>query len=175
MGQISERKINNFFRNLAESEQLIIFNNFKHDFSLEINTIDIILVCAAHPMAILVPGILITAGLACGIVYLDITTDPVELWASPTSRSRLEKVYFDENFSPFYRTEQIIVTAKGLSEVSYRPSNNSEEDAETYGPIFNKEFMYALLDLQERILNDVSKLYKYWHIIVLIVLPTPNW
>lgn len=47
-----------------------------------------------------------------------ITTDPVELWASPTSRTRLDKDYFDSNFSPFYRTTQIIIQPKGYGWVS---------------------------------------------------------
>lgn len=56
-------------------------------------------------------------GLGYGIVYLKITTDPVELWAAPLSQSRLEKDYFDSHFRPFYRTEQIFFRAKGLSTV----------------------------------------------------------
>jgi hypothetical protein len=99
--------------------------------------------------------VLITAALSCGIVYLEITTDPVELWASPSSRSRLEKEYYDENFEPFYRTEQIIITSK-LDPFTYYPSNNDRDPPEVFGPIFQKEFMYAVLDLQERIYNDVS-------------------
>jgi Niemann-Pick C1 protein len=105
---------------------------------------------------VLVPGILITVGLCCGIAYLEIITDPVELWASPMSRSRIEKDYFDEHFEPFYRTEQIIVTAKGLPNVHYHPSNNENEPEEIFGPIFNKEFMYALLHMQEKIVNEVN-------------------
>lgn len=35
----------------------------------------------------------------------------MELWSPPTSESRLEKAYFDEHFGPFFRTEQIILTA----------------------------------------------------------------
>lgn len=42
-----------------------------------------------------------------GIKYLKITTDPVELWAAPNSRSRIEKDFFDKNFEPFYRIEQV--------------------------------------------------------------------
>lgn len=49
---------------------------------------------------------------------LQITTDPVELWASPTSRTRLDKDYFDSNFNPFYRTTQVIVQPKGYAWVS---------------------------------------------------------
>ncbi|KAG6837520.1 hypothetical protein H0H93_007701 [Arthromyces matolae] len=41
----------------------------------------------------------------------EIETDPVRLWVAPTSESKLQKEYFDEHFGPFYRTEQIFVTA----------------------------------------------------------------
>ncbi|KAF9449887.1 multidrug efflux transporter AcrB transmembrane domain-containing protein [Macrolepiota fuliginosa MF-IS2] len=40
-----------------------------------------------------------------------VETDPVRLWVAPDSESRLQKEYFDEHFGPFYRTEQIFVTA----------------------------------------------------------------
>lgn len=42
-----------------------------------------------------------------GVKYLIITTDPVELWAAPTSDSRIERQFFDTNFEPFYRIEQV--------------------------------------------------------------------
>jgi hypothetical protein len=42
-----------------------------------------------------------------GMMYLKVTTDPIELWASPASRSRVEKDFFDSNFRPFYRTSQV--------------------------------------------------------------------
>jgi len=101
---------------------------------------------------VLVPGLLITAALSSGIVFLDITTDPVELWASPTSRTRVEKEYFDINFTPFYRANQLIITAKNLPSIYY----NTSEGEESFGPILNKKFMYALLSLQDRIINEVS-------------------
>lgn len=59
----------------------------------------------------------IIAGFSSGAVFLEITTSPVELWASASSRSRLEKEFFDNNFKPFYRTEQIFIKTVGLSEV----------------------------------------------------------
>lgn len=49
---------------------------------------------------------------------MHVTTDPVELWASPHSRSRVEREYFDKHFEPFYRNEQIIITSVGLPNVS---------------------------------------------------------
>ncbi|KAG2152925.1 patched family-domain-containing protein [Suillus clintonianus] len=41
----------------------------------------------------------------------DIETDPVRLWVAPDSESKLQKEYFDEHFGPFYRPQQIFVTA----------------------------------------------------------------
>lgn len=49
---------------------------------------------------------------------MHVTTDPVELWASPHSWSRIEREYFDRHFEPFYRNEQIIITSVGLPNVS---------------------------------------------------------
>ena len=43
----------------------------------------------------------------------EVETDPVRLWVSPSSESKLQKEYFDEKFGPFYRTEQIFVTSMG--------------------------------------------------------------
>lgn len=60
----------------------------------------------------------IIAGFSSGALHLEITTNPVELWASPNSRSRLEKDFFENNFKPFYRTEQIFIKTVGISEVS---------------------------------------------------------
>ena len=59
------------------------------------------------------------AALSVGIIYLEVTIDPVELWAAPESRSRQEKDYFDKSFTPFYRTEQVILHAEGLEGVSH--------------------------------------------------------
>ena len=66
---------------------------------------------------ILFIGLCFIVALNHGIKYLIVTTDPVELWASPNSRSRVEKDYFDSHFEPFYRTEQIIISAVGLDTV----------------------------------------------------------
>lgn len=63
--------------------------------------------CADNPWLVLFLGGCVIVGLGHGIKYLRITTDPVELWASPNSRSRVEKEYYDSHFQPFYRTEQV--------------------------------------------------------------------
>ena len=63
-------------------------------------------------------GLVVVISLGIGIKYIKVTTDPVELWAAPQSRSRVEREYFDSHFEPFYRTEQVIIRATGLKDVS---------------------------------------------------------
>ena len=78
-------------------------------------------VCAVFsgwPRVTLVAGLAVSVGLSVPAFYLEIITDPTELWAAPTSRSRIEKDYYDDQFGPFYRTEMLIIRAKGLEPVS---------------------------------------------------------
>lgn len=72
--------------------------------------------CAKYPVLVLAICSWIIGGLAYGIIYLDVTTDPIELWAGKESQTRLEKEYFDEHFGPFYRTNQIF--AKPLNQTT---------------------------------------------------------
>lgn len=67
--------------------------------------------CAKNPWLVLFLGFCFVVGMGHGIKYLNIITDPVELWASPHSRSRIERNFFDENFEPFYRIEQVCLSS----------------------------------------------------------------
>lgn len=81
--------------------------------------------------------------------YTQLTTNPVELWASPYSRSRIEREYFDSHFEPFYRTEMLIISSKGLPKIEHvTPSGVIE-----FGPVFNSTFMLEVLDLQNKIMG----------------------
>lgn len=60
----------------------------------------------------------IVLSLSVGIYFIEITTDPVELWAAPHSRSRQEKDYFDNTFGPFYRTAQIFIKPRNTDYVN---------------------------------------------------------
>lgn len=84
-----------------------------------------------------------------GIRFLHVTTNPVELWASPHSRSRIEREYFDSHFGPFYRIEQIIITTKDLPQIRH----NTSEGVIIFGPVFNDTFLKKVLELQEQIKN----------------------
>ena len=85
---------------------------------IEISLYYAITVCAEYPFLVLTLSMIFATFLGLGILRLEVTIDPVELWAAPTSRSRLEKDYFDESFTPFYRTEQVILHAEGLEGVN---------------------------------------------------------
>lgn len=103
--------------------------------------------CAENPWRILLLGCVCVASMSYGIKYLNVTTDPVELWAAPDSRSRVEREYFDAHFEPFYRIEQVIIQTKTGKPFSYNTSNGPVE----FGPVFHKDFLLEVFDLQEAI------------------------
>eukprot|EP01133_Synstelium_polycarpum_P007495 gene7495-8771_t len=90
-----------------------------------------------HPLKIVAFCLLFTVVCSIGILKLDIEQDPVKLWVSPTSRAAKEKDYFDENFGPFYRIEQLIITPK----------------TGAVGNILNLDNLVALLDLELQLMN----------------------
>ncbi|XP_017854983.2 NPC intracellular cholesterol transporter 1 isoform X2 [Drosophila busckii] len=104
---------------------------------------------ASYPWTTLLGGAVIVVILGFGISVVEITTDPVELWASPSSRSRLEKDFFDTKFQPFFRIEQVIIKAVRQPNIIHNTSNGPI----TFGPIFGKEFLADVLDLQNGIKN----------------------
>jgi hypothetical protein len=74
-------------------------------------------VMARRRLIVLLVSAAIIAALAIGIIMLQVTTDPVEIWAAPHSRSRQEKDFFDANFQPFYRTNQVFIKSVGIESV----------------------------------------------------------
>ncbi|XP_038051413.1 NPC intracellular cholesterol transporter 1-like [Patiria miniata] len=107
--------------------------------------------CARYPILVIFLGLLAVGGLSSGIAFLKITTDPVELWSPPESRSREEKNYFDEHFGPFYRTEQVIITAPSYNVTFFRPAGLTT--GHNYGPVLDKRVLIQVLDLQNQITN----------------------
>ncbi|XP_013101655.2 NPC intracellular cholesterol transporter 1 isoform X3 [Stomoxys calcitrans] len=104
---------------------------------------------ATYPWLTLLGGLVLVAALGTGIKFLHVTTDPVELWASPQSRSRVEREFFDSKFQPFYRIEQIIIKAVDLPDIIHNTSNGPLQ----FGPVFDKQFLTDVYHLQEDIKN----------------------
>lgn len=65
--------------------------------------------CAIYPLITIGVSVLVVAVLSIGWINFEIETDPVRLWVSPSSDAAKEKVFFDENFGPFYRAEQAFI------------------------------------------------------------------
>ena len=94
---------------------------------------------------VILVAVVIAGTLSFGLFFFAVTTDPVKLWSSPHSRARLEKNYYDENFRPFYRTEQILVKAKPFVQPFNISPVGTVGDVWTFGAVFN-----------ESVLNEVS-------------------
>ena len=125
------------------------------------------LLCATYPRYVLPTGFVVTIILGCGLMNYQITTDPVDLWSSPTSQARHEKDYFDENFGKFFRTEQMIVSVDsivawedGKPEVTvddlvydFVPYSSSSipPPAIRFSQLFQKPILSKLIDLQDEI------------------------
>lgn len=54
-------------------------------------------------------SVLVVGLLSLGWMRFDIEQDPARLWVSPTSAAAQEKKFFDHNFGPFYRAEQLFI------------------------------------------------------------------
>lgn len=66
--------------------------------------------CASSPIITFFFASLFIGLLNSGWKYFEVETDPVRLWVAPGSESKLQKEFFDENFGPFYKAEQLFVT-----------------------------------------------------------------
>lgn len=97
------------------------------------------LTSASHPWLMFVFVFTIFAGLNSGWKYFQVETDPVRLWVAPTSESRLQKDFFDEHFGPFYRPQQIFLTAPASDASLTDPITNSSSVAEELQPILSWE------------------------------------
>ncbi|CAL8345138.1 unnamed protein product [Merluccius merluccius] len=102
--------------------------------------------CVRQPALVVLTTLVLVAAASSGLVYMRITTDPVDLWAAGGSRARQEKAYFDEHFGPFFRTEQMIITTPINETFIYSPYFGGADVP--FGAIFRKDILYQVLDLQ---------------------------
>ena len=65
--------------------------------------------CARYPLFTFFNSVLIVILLSLGWINFQVETDPVRLWVSPSSAAAQEKEFFDSNFGPFYRVEQVFL------------------------------------------------------------------
>ncbi|XP_062943834.1 NPC1-like intracellular cholesterol transporter 1 [Cynocephalus volans] len=103
---------------------------------------------ASWPLTVLAVSIVVVVSLAGGLTFTELTTDPVELWSAPNSQARREKAFHDEHFGPFFRTNQVILTAPN------RPSYRYDSlllGPKNFSGILNVDLLLELLELQEKL------------------------
>jgi len=67
---------------------------------------------ASYPWATFAIMFTLVGLLNIGWSSFSVETDPVRLWVAPDSESKIQKDFFDQNFGPFYRPQQIFITGK---------------------------------------------------------------
>ncbi|CAG5922250.1 unnamed protein product [Menidia menidia] len=103
---------------------------------------------ATYPLWVLLISAVVVAVFSAGLKDIELTTDPVELWSAPKSRARQEKDYHDQHFTPFFRTNQLILTAPGRKGHIYDSLLFGQQN---FSGILSKELIIELLELQEKI------------------------
>ncbi|RMZ84645.1 hypothetical protein DV737_g1237, partial [Chaetothyriales sp. CBS 132003] len=88
--------------------------------------------CASYPGLTIGTSVLFIGLLSLGWLRFDVEKDPVRLWVSPDSPAAQEKAFFDDNFGPFYRTEQVFLV------------NSS-------GPVLSLDNLRWLFDMEDNI------------------------
>uniref|UniRef100_A0A8C4F488 Niemann-Pick disease, type C1 n=1 Tax=Dicentrarchus labrax TaxID=13489 RepID=A0A8C4F488_DICLA len=102
--------------------------------------------CVRHPSVVLLGSLILVVASSGGLVYMRITTDPVDLWSAPTSQARQEKDYFDSHFGPFFRTVQLIITSPLQINFTYSPYFGGSDVP--FGAVLDKDILHQVLDLQ---------------------------
>ncbi|XP_065063521.1 NPC intracellular cholesterol transporter 1-like isoform X2 [Rhopilema esculentum] len=106
--------------------------------------------CGFHPWTVIIASFLVVVALSFGLLFFKVITDPVNLWSATESTAREERAYFDKHFGPFYRTEQVIITAEPRKEnYSLYPRGEIIE----FNGIIHKDMLHKVLDLQIAISN----------------------
>ncbi|XP_006217208.1 NPC1-like intracellular cholesterol transporter 1 [Vicugna pacos] len=103
---------------------------------------------ASWPLTILVVSIVVVVCLAGGLAFIELTTDPVELWSAPNSQARKEKAFHDKYFGPFFRTNQVFLTAPNRPGYRY---NSLLLGPKNFSGILSTDLLLELLDLQEKL------------------------
>ncbi|XP_035025162.2 NPC intracellular cholesterol transporter 1 [Hippoglossus stenolepis] len=102
--------------------------------------------CVRHPSVVILGSLIVVVASSGGLVYMRITTDPVDLWSAPTSQARQEKDYFDKHFGPFFRTVQLIITTPINDTTVYSPYPAGSDVP--FKAILDKDILHQVLDLQ---------------------------
>uniref|UniRef100_A0A3Q2Y502 NPC1 like intracellular cholesterol transporter 1 n=1 Tax=Hippocampus comes TaxID=109280 RepID=A0A3Q2Y502_HIPCM len=104
-------------------------------------------------MVLLVSAVVVL-GFGTGLMFIELTTDPVELWSAPNSRARQEKDFHDKHFGPFFRTNQLILTAPGRKGHIY---DSLLFGTQNFSGLVSKDLVIEMLLLQKKIQVNVTE------------------
>lgn len=99
--------------------------------------------CVRNPGCIIFFSLAFIAVCSSGLVFVQVTTNPVDLWSAPSSQARLEKEYFDTHFGPFFRTEQLIIRAPHTNTHTYQPYPSGSDVP--FGPPLDIEILHQVI------------------------------
>uniref|UniRef100_A0A3Q2Y5B9 NPC1 like intracellular cholesterol transporter 1 n=1 Tax=Hippocampus comes TaxID=109280 RepID=A0A3Q2Y5B9_HIPCM len=103
---------------------------------------------ATYPLMVLLVSAVVVLGFGTGLMFIELTTDPVELWSAPNSRARQEKDFHDKHFGPFFRTNQLILTAPGRKGHIY---DSLLFGTQNFSGLVSKDLVIEMLLLQKKI------------------------
>lgn len=103
---------------------------------------------ARYPVLVIIICLAAVVAFSTGLMNIELTTDPVQLWSAPNSRARREKDFNDKHFTPFFRTNQLILTAPGRPGYVYDSL------------LFGKNNFSGLLDKGHYLLLSFSSLFS---------------
>ena len=101
--------------------------------------------CARYPALTIGTNILVVALLSLGCLRFEVERDPVRLWVSPSSAAAEEKAFFDENFGPFFRAEQIFLV--------------NDTTSAGPGPVLSYETLHWWFGIEDQIAEMKSREY----------------
>lgn len=100
-------------------------------------------ICARFPGITILSSIIFVGVLSVGWLKFTVETDPVHLWVSPSSAAAEEKAFFDSNFGPFYRAEQVFLV------------NDKTEDGQS-GRVLSYNTLSWWFDVENRVRRMIS-------------------
>lgn len=96
-----------------------LYGDYKLNTFLQNSMTKAAFVFATFPGVVIGVSLIICFILSLGALRLKLELSPVKLWVSPSSVEYQEKLFYDENFGPFYRSEQIYVVNETGPILSY--------------------------------------------------------
>ena len=94
---------------------------------------------ASKPFLTIAMAFVVCGLLNSGWANFQVERDPVKLWVAKGSASEVNKNFFDEQFGPFYRTEQIFVSLAPASTAYDTDSSQATSISFTDQPVLNFE------------------------------------